>query len=96
MSTAPTLQIDLNALVSNWKTLASHSGNAETSAVIKADAYGLGIEPVATALSKAGCRTFFVAMVHEGERVRACDKGPISIFSMGCSRTPLTKFSNMD
>ncbi|MEO1142255.1 MAG: alanine racemase [Pseudomonadota bacterium] len=74
MSTAPTLQIDLNALVSNWKTLASHSGNAETSAVIKADAYGLGIEPVATALSKAGCKTFFVAMAHEGARVRACNK----------------------
>ena len=46
------------------------SGNSETSAVIKADAYGLGIKPVASALAKAGCKTFFVAMVSEGIAVR--------------------------
>lgn len=70
MSTAPRLIINLNALVQNWLKLKELSGNAECSAVIKANAYGLGIEPVATALTKAGCKTFFVAMAEEGQRVR--------------------------
>ena len=71
MSTAPRLIINLNALVQNWQMLQKKSGKAECSAVIKANAYGLGIEPVAKALYKAGCKTFFVAMAEEGERVRA-------------------------
>ena len=71
MSTAPRLTIDLNALVNNWQFLKEKSGKAECSAVIKANAYGLGIEPVATALTGAGCKTFFVAMAEEGARVRA-------------------------
>ncbi len=71
MSTAPRLTIDLNALVQNWLKLKGLSSQAECSTVIKANAYGLGIEPVATALTKAGCKTFFVAMAEEGERVRA-------------------------
>ncbi len=40
-------------------------------AVVKADAYGCGIEPVAGALAKAGCGTFFVANLAEARRVRA-------------------------
>jgi len=71
MSTAPRLTINLNALVENWKLLDEKSVEAECSAVIKANAYGLGIEPVTKALANAGCKTFFVAMVEEGERVRA-------------------------
>ena len=37
---------------------------------MKADAYGIGIEPAVNALTRAGCTTFFVAMVEEGIRVR--------------------------
>jgi alanine racemase len=65
------LAIDLGALVSNWERLAALSAPAETSAVVKADAYGIGIEPAVRALSAAGCRTFFVAVVDEGVRLRA-------------------------
>jgi alanine racemase len=39
--------------------------------VVKADAYGCGIERVVPALKKVGCRTFFVADIAEGRRVRA-------------------------
>lgn len=70
MSTLPRLTIDLDALVTNWQTMRRHSGNVEASAVIKADAYGLGIKPVAQALYKAGCKTFFVAMAEEGVTIR--------------------------
>ena len=38
----------------------------ECAAVVKADGYGCGIEPVTTRLAKAGCRTFFVADIAEG------------------------------
>jgi alanine racemase len=64
------LTIDLAALAENWRRLAAASDPAECSAVVKADAYGVGIEPAVAALTRAGCRTFFVALPFEGERVR--------------------------
>ncbi len=44
--------------------------SARVAAVVKADAYGLGMIPVADALYKAGCRTFFVAFTAEGASLR--------------------------
>ncbi len=64
------LTIDLGAIVSNWRLLADRAGAAECAAVVKANAYGCGIEPVVTALSNAGCETFFVAVPQEGIRVK--------------------------
>ncbi|WP_038367655.1 alanine racemase [Bosea sp. UNC402CLCol] len=64
-----TLTIDLDALVSNWRLLGKRAGT-EAGAVVKADAYGIGIEPAVTALSRAGCRNFFVAHLSEGIRAR--------------------------
>src|SRR6478752_6059248 len=64
-----TLTIDLDALVSNWRLLGERAGT-EAGAVVKADAYGLGIEPVVTALAKASCNSFFVAHLSEGIRAR--------------------------
>jgi alanine racemase len=66
-----TLTVDLSVLVGNWRTLASRVSPAECSAVVKADAYGCGIEPVVRALTAAQCKTFFVAQVGEARRVRA-------------------------
>ncbi len=65
------LTIDLSALASNWRTLQDRAGAAECSAVVKADAYGIGIEQAVPALAQAGCRTFFVAHLSEAIRVRA-------------------------
>jgi alanine racemase len=65
------LTIDLSAIVANWRALGARAGNAACAAVVKADAYGCGIEPVVGALAKAGCRTFFVAHLDEARRVRA-------------------------
>ncbi len=66
-----TLTIDLGALAANWQLLRQQGGAAECGAVIKADAYGIGLEPAARALQTAGCRTFFVAHVSEALRARA-------------------------
>ncbi len=64
------LTIDLAALVANWRYLKAQAGEADCAAVVKADAYGLGMVPVAAALWAAGCRTFFVALPHEGAALR--------------------------
>jgi len=65
------LTIDLAAIEANWRTLAGRTVPIECAAVVKADAYGCGLEVVTTRLAKAGCRTFFVADLPEGRRVRA-------------------------
>jgi alanine racemase len=65
------LTVDLGALVSNWRMLAAKVAPAECAAVVKANGYGLGIEEVGAALAKAGCRSFFVAQISEGRRLRA-------------------------
>jgi alanine racemase len=68
------LTIDLEALAANWRFLRDKVHPAECAAVVKADAYGIGVEPAVTALAKAGCRTFFVAHLSEALRVRAIDR----------------------
>lgn len=65
------LAIDLSALAENYRLLVRQAAPAKVAGVIKADAYGLGIEPVARALWRAGCRTFFVALPEEGIALRA-------------------------
>lgn len=65
------LLVDLAAIVANWQQLARCGRPAETAAVVKADAYGLGMAQVAPALARAGCRTFFVARLEEGIGLRA-------------------------
>ena len=49
---------------------------SECAAVIKADGYGCGIEKVAGALAKAGCKTFFVADLAEARKARAAASEP--------------------
>jgi alanine racemase len=44
---------------------------AECAAVVKADAYGLGMQEAAPALARAGCKTFFVATLAEAGALRA-------------------------
>lgn len=64
------LTLDLGALVANWRSLQARAGT-EAAAVVKANAYGIGIEPAVTALAGAGCKSFFVAHLSEGIRVRS-------------------------
>jgi alanine racemase len=69
------LTINVGALRSNWAELNRASGQAECAGVIKADAYGLGLEQIARALRDEGCKTFFVATLSEAQRVRAVQPG---------------------
>ncbi|HXQ50948.1 MAG TPA: alanine racemase [Stellaceae bacterium] len=65
------LEIDLDAIVANWRQLAGVTGGTERcAAVVKADAYGLGASRVVPALARAGCALFFVATLEEGVALR--------------------------
>ena len=64
------LKINLTAIASNWEWLSKYT-EAECASVVKGNAYGCSIEPVASALSKSGCKFFFVTNLPEAKRVRA-------------------------
>ncbi|WEJ57445.1 alanine racemase [Devosia sp. FJ2-5-3] len=64
------LTVDLGALAKNWRALDKVSAGALTASVVKADAYGTGIEMASKALYAAGARFFFVATPDEGIAVR--------------------------
>lgn len=70
---SPRLTVDLGALAANWHHLgaaAADAGCAESGAVVKANAYGLDLDPIATTLAAIGCRRFFVATAQEGVALR--------------------------
>lgn len=73
-----TLTVDLDAIAANWRALDRQSGaGVQTAAVVKADAYGLGVTRVVRALASTGARRFFVATAEEGAAVRqALGPGP--------------------
>ena len=61
-----TLHINLNSVCKNMRRLQNISDQSvETAAVLKADAYGLGINAIAPVLFNEGVRKFFVATVDE-------------------------------
>ncbi|MAI91946.1 alanine racemase [Ponticaulis sp.] len=70
MGETPRAEINLATIEANYLALKSFAASAETSAVVKADAYGHGAAQVAARLQTAGCTTFFVAYPHEGVAVR--------------------------
>ena len=64
------LTINLDAIVENYNTIKKMVAPAQSSAIVKADAYGLGAEKVAPVLYEAGCRFFFVAELIEALRLK--------------------------
>ena len=71
------LTIDLDALTANYRRLRDLASPAECAAVVKADAYGLGMALAAPALARAGCKTFFVATLGEARALRALLPDPV-------------------
>ena len=65
------LSIDLDALAANFRTIAALAAPARCAAVVKADAYGLGLAPVARRLAREGCDCYFVASLAEALSLRA-------------------------
>ena len=81
------LSVYLDAIADNWELLHqrmhSSGGNQGCAAVVKADAYGLGIKPVAMALWQAGCRVYFVATLNEAIELRQCLNDHAQIIVLG-------------
>lgn len=65
------LTVDLGALRANYQQLEAVAVPGDCGAVVKANGYGFGADPVAACLWEAGCRDFFVATVDEGINLRA-------------------------
>lgn len=77
--------INLNSLIKNYEQIREKVGdNVVCSAVVKANAYGLGSDKIAPALEDNGCQNFFVATIEEGIEVRSVLKHEESkIFVLG-------------
>jgi len=71
LPSAGRLTVDLDALLRNYRLLKAAAAPAICAAVVKANAYGLGLEPVVRHLFDGGCRHFFVATVAEGLQLRS-------------------------
>jgi alanine racemase len=67
---AARLTVRLDAVAANWRAMQQRCGTAVAAGVVKANAYGLGVDRIAPALAAAGCETFFVARLEEGVGLR--------------------------
>lgn len=79
------VEIDLAALRSNYRHIQTRvGGRVRVMAIVKSDAYGHGLLPVAQALAKEGAATFGVAEVDEGVQLRQAGiKGEIVVLLGG-------------
>jgi len=86
----PRVEIDLDALVANYRFFSEQARKvrptAEAAAVVKCDAYGLGASRSARRLAADGVRTFFVAHGFEGAELReSIGPGPTIYALLGCN-----------
>ena len=74
------LDIKIGSVVKNYNKIKNKvSKNCNVAATVKADAYGLGIEPIAKSLIQNKCNVFFVATLTEAIELRNVNKR-ISIY----------------
>ncbi len=71
--------VRLGAIRRNYAKLRELAKPAETAAVVKANAYGLGVAEVFPALEEEGCQTAFVATIAEAQALRALSKAAIYV-----------------
>jgi alanine racemase len=79
------VEVDLARLRANVQAVQSAVGHAGVIAVVKADAYGHGLEATAAALGRAGVRRFAVAYVAEASIVRTAVPAAELILVMGAA-----------
>tara|TARA_B100001540_G_scaffold297319_1_gene299826 strand:+ start:931 stop:2052 length:1122 start_codon:yes stop_codon:yes gene_type:complete len=66
-----TLSVNLGAVIENSRHIRRLAPHSECAAMVKADAYGLGLKEISQALYKDGIRTFFVASLTEAVSLRS-------------------------
>ena len=65
------VEVDLDAIASNFREVKQKAPGAKIMAVVKADAYGHGVEQVSRALAQAGADWFGVSNFEEALQLRA-------------------------
>jgi alanine racemase len=76
------IEINLDAYRNNLRALSAHAG-CPVLAVVKANAYGHGLAPIARAAREAGCPGVGVALPEEGAELRAAGQdGRIVVLSL--------------
>ena len=73
------LNIDLGVIAQNFDHIKAHIGKSGIIAVLKSDAYGHGIEPIAKLLERKGVLAFAVISLEEAVRVRRVSTRPVLI-----------------
>ena len=74
------LEIDLSKIRANYKILSNICKNSEVASVVKANAYGLGIDKITKALEQENCKSFFVASTEEAINLRKIVDSSANIF----------------
>jgi alanine racemase len=89
------LRVDLDALARNYRLLRRTVAPSVCGAVVKANAYGLGMEPVSRRLFAEGCTEFFVATPAEGAELRRLvPRARIFVFEGVCEDAAQTLEAN--
>ncbi len=81
----------------NFHLMQKEYSDAEIAAVVKANGYGLGLENVVPPLVEAGCETFFVNRLKEGEIVRRLtSKSKIYVLDAFIGSDTITDYQKSD
>lgn len=76
------LTIDLKALAENYRLFQKEVGrNCAVAGVVKADAYGLGMDEVVGALESLSCPLYFTATLDEALAVRQITDKPVAVLN---------------
>ena len=75
------LEVNLKNISNNYNILKRKNPDGITASVVKANAYGLGINKVSKVLIKSGCKNFFVATLNEAIELRKIDN-KINIYTL--------------
>lgn len=81
------LSVDLRAIADNWRYIKNEiHPDVSCGAVVKANAYGLGVDRIAPKIYQAGCRDFFVSNFKEAMQLKALVGSDAQIFVLtGCN-----------
>lgn len=81
------LSVDLRAIADNWQIIQKQlNPKTQCGAVVKANAYGLGVDRVAPKLYATGCREFFVSNLKEASQLKSLISADAKIFVLtGCN-----------
>jgi alanine racemase len=90
------VEVDLGQLGRNLAAIRSHAGGARVMAVVKANAYGHGLVPVAREMVRGGADSLGVALLEEAVQLREAGiTAPILVFG-GIAETQIPLFFRHD